>query len=38
MSQKLDGRRGDLLKFGLGARNWLLAQMNGSGNVLAGRP
>jgi uncharacterized damage-inducible protein DinB len=30
MSERISGRAGEILKFGLGARNWLLAQMEGS--------
>lgn len=30
MPEKISGRAGEVLKFGLGARNWLLAQMEGT--------
>ncbi|MHA2396769.1 MAG: DinB family protein [Candidatus Thorarchaeota archaeon] len=30
MSDRISGRAGEVLKFGLGARNWLLAQLEGT--------
>jgi len=30
MVERISGRAGEVLKFGLGARNWLLAQMQGT--------
>ena len=30
MSERISGRAGEALKFGLGARNWLLGQMEGT--------
>jgi uncharacterized damage-inducible protein DinB len=30
MTERISGRAGEVLKFGLGARNWLLAQMEGT--------
>jgi uncharacterized damage-inducible protein DinB len=38
MTQKVKGKVGDLVRFGLGARNWLLAQMENPGEHFSWTP
>lgn len=38
VNQELTGKQGDLLRLGLGARNWLITQINGSDEELEWTP
>ena len=38
MAERITGRAGEVLKFGLGARNWLLAQLDGTDEQFAWVP
>ncbi|MCK5150902.1 MAG: hypothetical protein KAQ65_03635, partial [Candidatus Thorarchaeota archaeon] len=38
MAEKIEGRRGELLRMGLGARNWVLTHIDDNSDVMAWKP